>query len=67
LVVQDSYYKEVQNDLPQVFIEMATGLGWNLKRKIDFQVKQTLAGVNPEVRSYRTSFQATESALVFSK
>lgn len=67
LVVQDSYYKEVQNDLPQIFIEMATGLGWSLKRKIDFQVKQTLAGVNPEVKAYRNAFQATESALIFCK
>jgi len=67
LVVQDSYYKEVQNDLPHIFLEMAEGLGWSLKHKVDFQVKQTLAGVNPEVRSYRTTFQATESALVFSK
>jgi hypothetical protein len=67
LVVQDSYYKEVQNDLPQIFIELAAGLGWSLKRKINFQVKQTLAGVNPEVKSYRTNFQATESALIFSK
>jgi len=67
LVVQDSYYKEVHNDLPQIFVEMATGLGWSLKRKIDFQVKQTLAGVNPEVKSYRTTFHATESALIFSK
>jgi hypothetical protein len=67
LVVQDSFYKEVHNDLPQIFVEIATGLGWSLKRKIDFQVKQTLAGVNPEVKSYRTSFQATESVLLFSK
>jgi len=67
LVVQDSYYKEVQNDLPQIFTEMATGLGWSLKQKIDFNVKQTLAGVNPEVKSYRTTFHATESVLVFSK
>lgn len=67
LVVQDSYYKEIQNDLPHIFIEMADAFGWNLKDKIDFQIKQTLAGVNPEVKSYRTTFHATESALVFSK
>ncbi len=67
LVVQDSYYKEIRNDLPYIFIEMANGLGWSLKQKVDFHIKQTLAGVNPEVRPYRKTFQATESALVFSK
>lgn len=67
LVVQDSYYKEIRNDLPYIFLEMAKGLGWNLKQKVDFHIKQTLAGVNPEVKPYRQTFQATESALVFSR
>jgi hypothetical protein len=67
LVVQDSYYKDVRIDLHRIFIEMAKGLGWSLKQKVDFHVKQTLAGVNPEVKPYRQTFQATESALVFSK
>lgn len=67
LVVQDSYYKEIQNDLPRIFIEMATQLGWTLREEKPFPVKQTLAGVNPKVKEYRTAFQATESVLVFSK
>lgn len=67
LVVQDSYYKEVRVDLSQIFIEMGYAHGWTLRQKIDFHVKQTLAGVNPEVRHYRQRFHATESALVFSK
>lgn len=67
LVVQDSYYKQIRNDLPHIFLEMATGLGWTLKAQVDFHVKQTLAGVNPEVKPYRQTFQAIESALVFSK
>lgn len=67
LVVQDSYYKEMQNDLPRIFTEMAKGLGWNVKQRIDFHVKRTLAGVNPEVRQYRNTCHATESALVFLK
>lgn len=67
LVVQDSYYKEIQNDLPRIFIEMATQLGWTLTEEKPFHVKQTLAGVNPKVKEYRTAFQAMESILVFSK
>jgi hypothetical protein len=67
LVVQDSYYKEIQNDLPRIFIEMATQLGWTLKEEKPFHVNQTLAGVNPGVKPYRTTFHATEWALCFSK
>lgn len=67
LVVQDSYYKEIQNDLPRIFVEMATQLGWTLKEEKSFRVNQTLAGVHPGVKSYRTTFHATEWALVFSK
>lgn len=67
LVVQDSYYKEIQNDLPRIFVEMATQLGWTLKVEKPFHVRQTLSGVNPKVKEYRTAFQATESILVFSK
>ena len=67
LVVQDSYYKEVLNDLPTIFCEMALGIGWKLKRKIDFPVKRTLAGINPRAKQYRDAFQAVESALIFQK
>lgn len=67
LVVQDSYYKEIKNNLPRVFIEMATLIGWTLEAKKPFRVNQTLAGVNPDVKAYRTTFHATEWFLVFSK
>lgn len=67
LVVQDSFYKDVPNDLPRIFMEMAKHLGWGLREKIDFAVGRTLAGVNPEVKKYRNKFGATESVLVFSK
>jgi len=67
IVVQDSYYKEVPNNLPRVFIEMTTHLGWTLIKQSPFHVKQTLAGVNPGVKPYRKTFHAIESTLVFSK
>lgn len=67
LVVQDSYYKDVPNDLPTIFCEMAHRFGWILNEKIDFHVKRTLAGVNPAVKKYRSDFKAVESALLFRK
>ena len=67
LVVQDSYYKDKKNNVPRMFIEMAAHYGWSLNRKKPFRVNQTLAGVNPDVKAYRSTFHATEWALVFSK
>ncbi len=67
LVVQDSFYKDVLNDLPTIYCEMGRKIGWKLKQKIDFPVKRTLAGINPEVRQYRSDFRAVEAALVFEK
>jgi SAM-dependent methyltransferase len=67
LVVQDSYYKNIRSDLPRIFIEIANGLGWSLRERLNFPVKQTLAGINPEVKRYRSVFQALESVLHFSK
>lgn len=67
LVVQDSYYKNVKNDLPRMFIEMADGLGWSVMKKKTFPVRQTLAGVNPGARVYRNTFTATECALLLAK
>jgi DNA modification methylase len=67
LVVQDSYYKDKKNNLPRIFIEMAAKFEWTLDKKKPFRVNQTLAGVNPGVKPYRTTYHATEWALVFSK
>lgn len=67
LVVQDSYYKDKKNNLPRMFVEMAAYYQWSLDKKKPFRVNQTLAGVNPSVKPYRTTFQATEWALCFSK
>ena len=59
--------KDVPNDLPTIYVEMAGEVGWTLKQKIDFPVKRTLAGINPVVKKYRNSFHAVESALIFQK
>jgi hypothetical protein len=67
LVVQDSYYKDVHNNLPQIFAEMASGHGLDLFHRADFSSSRTLAGINPGVRQYRSQFGATESVLCLSK
>jgi DNA modification methylase len=67
LVVQDSYYKDIHNDLPKVFIEMAEANSLKLARRTDFHQLRTMAGINPAVRKYRGNFSATESVLCFLK
>ena len=65
LVVQDSYYKDIHNDLPAIVAEMAALRTLRLREKRDFKLTRTLAGVNPGAREYRTSFSAVESVLSF--
>jgi hypothetical protein len=65
LVVQDSYYKDLHNDLPAILSEMGTLRGLGLRRRTDFKFGRTLAGINPGVREYRKSFSAVESVLDF--
>ena len=67
LVVQDSYYKDVHNDLPQMIVEMSDHQFLELAQHIPFRHQRTMAGVNPEVRKYRSKVDAVESVLCFSK
>ncbi len=67
LVVQDSYYKDIHNDLPRIFMEMAHSLGWNCLDQFDFITKRTMAGLNRRTKIYRHSSTATESVLIFQK
>ena len=65
LVVQDSYYKDVHNDLPLILEEMTSSLGWSRILRADFPVTRTMAALNGRSRKYRASNAATESALWF--
>jgi DNA modification methylase len=67
LVVQDSYYKEIHNDLPQIVSDMAASVGLCLSDSTNFRLSRTLAGVNPGTRKYRQKFDATESVRCFTK
>ena len=65
LVVQDSYYKEVYNDLPKIFVEIAEMNSLNLFRRENFQVSRSMAGINSGVKRYRSNSKATETVLCF--
>ncbi len=61
------YYKDIHNDLPQIFIEMAHSNGLQLVRQVNFGLARTMARIHPTVRQYRKGFGATESVLCFVK
>src|SRR5205823_5961297 len=66
MVVQDSFYKEVHVDLPRIVQEMGEPLGFALTAREDFGIAKTKAAIHPGSRSWRSTFTATESVLVFS-
>lgn len=65
LVVQDSWYKDIRIDLPQITREMLGALGWTAVENHRFHLPVTMAGVNPGSRQYRHEFSATEDVLIF--
>lgn len=64
LVVQDSYYKEIRNDLARALTEMADGIGWRQQERIDFEVPRTRAAQHAGARRYRSDFSAIESIVI---
>jgi hypothetical protein len=67
LVVQDSYYKDIHNDLPAIVVEMAGIVGLALRRRDDFRLSRSMAGINPHSRTYRRPSGALEAVLCFEK
>lgn len=65
IVVQDSHYKNIHNDLPRIFTEMANSYGLSLKRKEDFSLAKTMADINPRSNKHKKC-KLTESVLCFS-
>lgn len=66
MVVQDSYYKEIHNDLPTIIGEIGAAHGLRLKRREDFHLR-SMSDINPARLTYKRPGGATESVLCFSK
>lgn len=65
LVVQDSYYKEVHNNLPSIVHEMASNLNFDLVKRRDFIMPNSMRNINTRSRAYRRTTATTESVLHF--
>jgi hypothetical protein len=67
LVVQDSHYKEIYNDLPKIISDICANNDLVLKRRKDFHIRRTMAGFHPYARNYKKSAAAVEAVLCFEK
>ena len=68
LVVQNSHYKELLNDLPKVCIEMAESHGMALESAWGFEVTQSISRLNANARKYALpSRREYEEVVVLSK
>ena len=67
LVVQDSYYKEVWNPLPDILSEMASAFGLSETRREDFGSLRSMAGINRGSLAYKQHRSPTESVMCFQK
>jgi len=67
MVVQDSYYKNIHNDLARTFTEMFAHYGLELVSRKDFISNRNMARINPGVSKYRAPKEPVESVLCFRK
>ncbi len=67
LVVQDSYYKDIHNDVPTIVTEMAAHVGMVLRRRDNFAANRTMVGMNSRARKYLATRTNVESVLCFER
>lgn len=67
LVVQDSHYKEIHNDLPSIITEIGEACGLRQRRREDFPMSRSMKGINPYTRLYKRLPGSVEAVLCFAK
>ena len=67
LVVQDSYYKEIRNNLPRILKDMALTLRWETILSKAFSTTRTFARINSENKKYSSVSKRQEQIIVFRK
>jgi SAM-dependent methyltransferase len=67
VVVQDSSYKEIHNDLPKIFAEMAHEAGLDKVGEFAYEKKRSMCRINSASTIYREKRTPVEVALLFRK
>ncbi|MDU8193235.1 hypothetical protein BV326_00292 [Pseudomonas syringae pv. actinidiae] len=63
LVVQNSYYKEIRNDVAAMIEEMASGLGMNVVGRSDFSASRSMVDLNQRSQKYVNNRSTLESVI----
>jgi len=67
IVVQDSWFKDVYIDVPEILIDFAKKCGFSLLEKNDFEVKNSMNYINTKSRKYQKTKKAVESVVIIKK
>lgn len=67
VVVQDSYYKDIHNDLPTIVTQMCDRHGLRLRRREEFRSNRSMVRVNRHTKIYGRPSEPTEAVLCFEK
>lgn len=67
MVVQDSYYKELHNDLPTIITEMAAHSGIKLVDSFEYRKTKSMCGINKASQAYRSRRTPVEMAILLTK
>lgn len=67
VVVQDSYYKDIHNDLPKIFVEMAAKTGLEKIDEYAYEKRRSMCRINSSSKAYGAKRVPLESVLLFQK
>lgn len=67
LVVQNSYYKEIRNDVALIIEDMTKSTGLELNHQADFIAARSMVGLNRKSKKYIEKRQTIESVLFLEK
>lgn len=67
MVVQDSYYKDLHNDLPKIIVEMAERCGIRPVGAFEYKKPKSMCGINKASQAYRGRRTPIEMAILLTK
>lgn len=67
LVVQSSYYKEIQIDLPKLYVACAQSLGFDAEVSSGVEVRRAMSQINPHSRKHRAEKHYREGVVVLER
>lgn len=67
LVIQNSYYKEIRNNVALIIEEMTKNMGLELNHQADFIAARSMVDLNKKSKQYLEKRQTVESVLILEK